>query len=128
MADRPWILPADVRRYSEIESVRKRSHEKLLIDIGRAEEYIIQYTGNRFDGGEFPAIPAPVRTAALLLAEAYAHNAATSARLITKEKFDEYSYSAENSLVDVDGLNIAALLRDYVMTGKSDVKMKLRKL
>ena len=47
MAERPWVLPKDVKAYSEIESVQGRSKARLEMDIMRAEQYVITYTHNR---------------------------------------------------------------------------------
>lgn len=48
MADRPWVTPEEVREYSEIPAVQKRSDARLKVDIARAEQYVITYTHNTF--------------------------------------------------------------------------------
>ncbi|EJW90353.1 hypothetical protein YqbG, partial [gut metagenome] len=48
MAERPWVTPKEVREYSEIEAVQKRSDTRLTVDIARAEQYVITYTHNSF--------------------------------------------------------------------------------
>jgi len=123
MAERPWILPAELRKYSEYESVKGRPAEKLAVDIGRAEEYVVRYTGNGFEEGE---LPRAVRTAALLLAEAHAYNAAMPATRITGERFDDYSYTAENKSLEIGGPEVLALLKDYVLTGQKGLDIRLR--
>ena len=49
MAERPWVTPQEVRDYSEIPSVQKRSDTRLAVDIARAEQYVITYTHNTFE-------------------------------------------------------------------------------
>lgn len=45
---------------------------QLQTDITRAEEYVIAYTNNKFeDSTAYPTIPAAVKTAVIILAEAY---------------------------------------------------------
>ena len=68
MAERPWVLPKEVKAYTDIEAVQKRKREKLQMDISRAEQYVITYTRNRFE--DYDKIPDPVKTAVILLAEA----------------------------------------------------------
>ena len=109
MPKRPWITPQQVRDYSETPEVLKRSDAKLSVDISRAEQYIITYT---------------------LMAEAYAHNAAlTSSKVLKSETFDDYSYSADHSDIEVTDLDLAALLDDYVVTAANGtVTMRMRVL
>jgi hypothetical protein len=133
MADRPWVKPENVKAYTDIEAVRQRSDAKLEIDISRAEQYVITYTHNRFT--DCDEIPTPVRTAVILLAEAYALYAnilkATGGGAYKSETFDDYSYTAgENSFEDtIKALDLAALLDDYVIdTPNNGVTMRLRKL
>lgn len=128
MSARPWVTPSDVKVYTEYQTVKKRSDDKLLVDIARAEQYVISHTHNLFE--TYMSLPEPVKTAVILIAEAYAHNAVemTSKRL-KSETFDDYSYTAESTLVNVDDLGLGALLDDYIVpvsTGR--ISMKLRKL
>ena len=71
MADRPWVTPEEVKEYSEIPAVQQRSDARLAVDITRAEQYVITYTHNSFKEGD---LPQAVKTAVLILAEAYGHN------------------------------------------------------
>lgn len=127
MADRPWITPQEVKEYSETAAVQKRPNARLEVDIARAEQYIITYTHNPFkEEGE---IPPPVKTAALILAEAYAHNAVQAAKEVKSETFDDYSYTSEAKTVSIEALDLAALLDEFVVKApKNGVTMRMRKL
>ena len=50
MAKRPWVTPEVVKDYSEIPAVQKRSDARLTVDIARAEQYVVTYTHNSFEG------------------------------------------------------------------------------
>jgi hypothetical protein len=127
MANRPWITPADVKAYSDVKAVQERSDAKLNVDIARAEQYIITLTHNNFE--EYDSLPEPVKTAALILAEAYAHNAVTVSKELESETFDDYSYKSSSTTVDLDSLDLAALLDAYTINEpKNGVNMRLRKL
>lgn len=127
MANRPWITPAEVKAYSDVKAVQERSDAKLNVDIARAEQYIITLTHNNF--AEYDRIPEPVKTAALILAEAYAHNAVTVSKELESETFDDYSYKSSSTTVDLDSLDLAALLDAYTINEpKNGVNMRLRKL
>lgn len=133
MAERPWVLPKDVKAYTDIDAVQQRKEEKLEMDIARAEQYVITYTHNKFT--DCTEIPAPVRTAVILLAEAYASYAnqlkKTGGGAVKSETFDDYSYTAgEGTFEDfVKALDLAALLDDYVIKQASgNVTMRMRRL
>lgn len=133
MATRPWVLPKEVKAYTDIEAVQQRKKEKLEMDIARAEQYVITYTRNRFEG--YTEIPAPVRTAVILLAEAYASYAnqlkKTGGGAVKSETFDDYSYTAgEGTFEDfVKALDLAALLDDFVIKQASGtITMRMRRL
>nr|UWG90066.1 MAG: Protein of unknown function (DUF3199) [Bacteriophage sp.] len=127
MAKRPWVTPQEVRDYSEIPSVQKRSDARLVVDIARAEQYVITYTHNTFES--FKEVPQPVKTAVLILAEAYGHNAALAAKDVKSETFDDYSYTSESSQISVDGLDLAALLDEYVVAEpRNGVTLRMRRL
>jgi hypothetical protein len=129
MAARPWITPQEVKEYTEYPSVKSRADAKIAVDISRAESYIIDYTNNDFGSAEY--VPKEVKTAAILLAEAYAHNAANAPKDGYKsETFDDYSYTlADNPNINLDTLDIATLLDGYVVVKPKDgVTMRLRKL
>lgn len=129
MPARPWITPEQVREYSETPEVTSRSDAKLAVDISRAEQYIITYTHNKALI-EMEELPEDVKTACILLAEAYAHNAAlTSSKVLKSETFDDYSYSAEHSDISVESLDLPALLDDYVVAAANNtVTMRMRRL
>ena len=107
---RPWITPKDVKDYTELKEVRERADEKLRFDIARAEQRVIKMTHNRFDGEDYETIPEPVKMATILIAEAFAKNAVESSRRRLKsETFDDYSYTAESSIIDLDSLELEEL-------------------
>lgn len=127
MAQRPWVTPQEVKDYSEIPAVQQRSDTRLTVDIARAEQYVITYTHNSFKDEK--EIPPPVKTAVLLLAEAYGHNAAIAAKEVKSETFDDYSYTTETSQISIEALDLAALLDDYVITEpRNGVTLRMRKL
>lgn len=133
MADRPWVLPKDVKAYTEIEAVQQRSKARLEVDIARAEQYVITYTRNKFT--DCAEIPAPVKTAVILLAEAYASYSnqlkKTGGGAIKSETFDDYSYTVGESTLEelVKALDLAALLDDFVVPQASgNVTMRMRRL
>ncbi len=122
-----WVTPQEVREYSEIPAVQQRNDTRLTVDIARAKQYITTYTHNRFENVE--QIPEPVKMATLLLAEAYAYNAILASNEMKSETFDDYSYTVEKSQIDIDRLDIAALLDDYVITEPSNgIVFRMRKL
>lgn len=124
---RPWVKPQEVRDYTEIPEVRGRSDERLVVDIARAEQYVIVYTHNSFS--DKVSIPQAVRTAVLLLAEAYGNNAAKAAKSKKSETFDDYSYTSEFTQIGADSLDLAALLDEFVIpTAKNRIGMKMRRL
>jgi hypothetical protein len=99
----------------------------------RAEQYVITYTHNRF--GEVDDVPAAVKTAVILLAEAYASYAnalkETKGGAFKSETFDDYSYNVGDSAFEdfVKALDLAALLDDFVIPqANGGVTMRLRKL
>lgn len=127
---RPWILPKDVKDYTEQKDVKERSDTKLEFDITRAEQRVIKITNNRFDSEEYQELPKPVKMATILIAEAYAKNTIEGTRRqIKSETFDDYSYTAESATIDLDNLNLEELLSDYVVeAGIGRVVMKMRSL
>jgi len=130
MADRPWVMPQEVKEYSDYKAVQDRADAKLAVDITRAEQYVISYTNNTFESVE--KIPAEVHTAVTLIAEAYAFNAgnAIQAGTYKSETHDDYSYTvADSQHIDVDMLGIAPLLDGFVIAEpRSGVTMRIRKL
>ena len=127
MATRPWVTPEEVRQYSENEAVQNRTDARLATDIARAEQYVITYTHNKFDGDT--ALPESVKTAVILLAENYGRNAVMSAKNVKSETLDDYSYTAADSVLGVDGLDLAALLDDYVVAQpRNSITMRMRRL
>ena len=126
MATRPWVTPEDVRQYSENEAVQNRTDARLATDIARAEQYVITYTHNKFTA---TALPESVKTAVILLAENYGRNAVMSAKNVKSETLDDYSYTAADSVLGVDGLDLAALLDDYVVAQpRNSITMRMRRL
>ncbi|MDY5579962.1 protein YqbG [Porcincola intestinalis] len=131
MAAMPWITPEDLKKYTDIKAVKERDDEKLEVDIYRAEQKVISITNNRFDDDEkFKEIPKPVRTATLLIAEAYAKNATERAKekRLKGETFDDYSYTAESGEINIEDLDIYGLLSDYITESGGDTLLRIRKL
>lgn len=136
MATRPWVTPDEVIAYSDIASVQARSQAKLAVDIFRAEQRVIALTNNTFDqtdtDGEeiYSTIPDAVKTAVILLAEAYAKKVVDSsaAKTLKSETFDDYSYTAEASVIDESDLGLDDLLRDYIEETSGNVTLRIRKL
>ena len=130
MATRPWVTPAEVKAYSSQADVEGRSDERLAFDISRAELKVIAKTNNAFPDETYPTIPEPVKMAVIPLAEAYAKNAVEATRKQVKsETFDDYSYTAESSTIEIDALDLDDLLADYVLTtGRGKTVMRMRKL
>lgn len=127
MIHKPWITPQEIREYSEIPAVQQRNDTRLEVDIARAKQYIMTYTHNRFEDME--QIPLEIKTAMLILSEAYAHNAIISSNEMKSETFDDYSYTTEESQISIDSLDIAALLDDYVITKPTNgILFRMRKL
>lgn len=123
----PWVTPAEVKGYSEYKQVQERTDERVAVDIARAEQYIRTLTHNDF--AEYEEMPAEVKTATILLAEAYGYNAALKANALKSETFDDYSYTAETSAIGLDTLDISALLDAYVVPQpRNGVTMRMRKL
>lgn len=129
MATRPWVTPQEVKDYTEIKSVQSRTDARVAVDISRAEEYVISYTNNRFDTEEYTTIPAAVKTAVILLAEAYGFNSHISSKEVKSESFDDYSYTAADGLVEAKDLDLATLLDGYcIAKAKNRVTMRMRRL
>lgn len=130
MAARPWVLPQEVRDYTDHKEVAERTDAKLSMDILRAETRVINITHNRFPDDQFPELPDPVRLAVILAAEAYAKNAVErSKKQIKSETFDDYSYTLETGEIDLGALDLDELLKDYILPEESgNVSMRLRKL
>ena len=133
MAARPWVTPKEVRDYSGYKEVEGRTDAQLSVDITKAEAYVIRYTKRKFDGigadGSPEELPDEVKTAVILLAEMYAYNAAIRQIRIKSETFDDYSYTADTSMIDIDSLGLGGLLDGYVDdTVRGDVLFRMRKL
>lgn len=131
MAARPWVTPEEVKAYTSQEDVQNRPDEKLAFDISRAELKVIAKTNNNFEDEEkYPEIPEPVKMAVILLTEAYAKNTVEATRKQVKsETFDDYSYTAESSTIDIEALDLDDLLGPYVLTtGRGKTVMRMRKL
>lgn len=128
MANRPWATPEDVKNYTEYSSVKKRSDSKIAVDITRAEQYIISYTNNTFE--DYEEIPTQVKTAVILVAEAYGYNTALTSREMKSEQFDDYSYTvADAEPIDLLGLDLASLLEEYCKAeANSGITLRMRAL
>ncbi len=128
MAARPWVTPEEVKAYSEYKTVQGRAAAKLEVDIARAEQYVINFANNPFGDG-YASVPSPVKTAVILIAESYAHNAVEATKELKSETYDDYSYTAESTVVDVNSLDIGSLLEGYVIAqATGTVTMRMRRL
>ncbi|MBE6845039.1 MAG: DUF3199 family protein [Ruminococcus sp.] len=122
-----WVTPDDVREYSDIKAIQERTDKRLMTDIYRAQQYVVSYTNNDFS--EYEEIPQSVKTAVILLAEIYGYNSVTSAKELKSETFDDYSYTAENSVRSISDSDIEPLLEEFVkVKAKNGVTMRLRRL
>ena len=133
MATRSWVTPQEVKDYSDNPKIQNRNEEKLKLDIFRAEQYVIRYTGNTFeDDVKYPAVPEGVRLAVILLAEMYAASAAEhdeKSGNYKNETFDDYSYTLADTAKKQENIDLGPLLDEYVIgVTKNAVNMKLRKL
>lgn len=136
MATRPWVTPEEVKLYTDIAAVQNRADAKLEVDIFRAEQRVIALTNNTFDrigdDGEevYPTIPTAVKTAVILLAEAYAKRVSDSsvAKTLKSETFDDYAYTTETTVIDESDLGLDDLLRDYIEETNGSVILRIRKL
>lgn len=127
MAARPWVTPDEVRAYTERESVANRTDERLSVDIARAEQYVIGYTNNAFLCMD--EVPDAVKTAVILLAEAYAWNGYLATRELQSETFDDYSYTAGGESISAADLGLGALLDPFIVEKASgNVIMRMRRL
>ena len=127
MAVRPWATPKEVKDYSDIKEIQERTDLRLSTDISRAEQYVISYTHNDFS--EYENIPQNVKTAVILLAEAYGYNSVISTTGMKSETFDDYSYTAENTSISFKDLELDSLLEEFVKIKiQNGVTMRLRRL
>lgn len=133
MANRPWVTAAEVIAYTEYTQVQQRTAARLAVDISRAEQFVISYTNNDF--ADASSIPDDVKTAVILLAEAYAYNACadsiTGGRRAKSETFDDYSYTAESTIISIDDVmaDIKPLLDAYCIDRqRGGISLRMRKL
>ncbi|MFR0871303.1 MAG: hypothetical protein ACLSG5_07925 [Oscillospiraceae bacterium] len=84
MAERPWVTPEELKEYTEFEEVKNRAiaSSKLTLPGGELGHRLLQQQIRR--PGEIPEIPENVKTAVLLIAEAYAHNAVEQTKSVSK--------------------------------------------
>lgn len=126
----PWITPDDVRNYSCLADVKNRSNLQMGVDIRRAERYIMEYTNHDFSDGKYAGgIPEEVLDADVILSEYFAHNSAANGTAKKSESFDDYSYTAEDSFIDMKSLGLDVLLKPYrAVKTAGTATMRLRKL
>lgn len=125
--NRPWVTPEKVKTYTDHKEIAERSNEKLKTDIFRAEQKVISITHNNFDSEELEKIPESVKIAVMILAEAYANNSIEkSKKQIRSETFDDYSYSLDSGIIDIDSLDLDYLLKDYMLeAGSGNVILRM---
>ena len=100
------------------------------MDISRAEQYVISYTNNKCDSTDLVVLPDAVRTAVIILAEAYGYNATLAATTKKSETFDDYSYTnTDTAPINISALDIAALLDEYAIpAARNGITMRMRAL
>lgn len=129
---RPWVTPQEVRDYTDITAVIERTDAKLSVDIARAEARVMAITHNDFSDEKYAtAMPDEVKTAVILLAEAYANSAIKAkTKGMKSETYDDYSYIYSDSAAAAEsGLDLISLLDGYILTeAQGTVTMRLRKL
>ena len=129
---RPWVTPQEVRDYTDITAVIERTDAKLSVDISRAEARVMAITHNDFSDVRYAsAMPDEVKTAVILLAEAYANSAIKAkTKGMKSETYDDYSYIYSDSAAAAEsGLDLISLLDGYILTeAQGTVTMRLRKL
>lgn len=115
----PLITPAQVKAYSTFDEVKERADTQLEVDIMQAEADVFAFVGHEFPLGEYPSLPAPVRSALLLLSEHYAlvRSDGSLVKGIKSEKLKDYSYTIGDNAVLAGKPEIANLLRSYVKGG-----------
>lgn len=125
--NRPWVTPEEVKSYTDHKEIAERSDIKLKTDIFRAEQKVISITHNNFDSEKLEEIPEPVKIAVMILAEAYANNSIEkSKKQIRSETFDDYSYSLDSGIIDIDSLDLDYLLKDYMLeAGSGNVILRM---
>lgn len=125
--NRPWVTPEEVKTYTDHKEIAERFNEKLKTDIFRAEQKVISITHNNFDSEELEKIPESVKIAVMILAEAYANNSIEkSKKQIRSETFDDYSYSLDSGIIDIDSLDLDYLLKDYMLeAGSGNVILRM---
>lgn len=126
MASRPWVIPLEVKEYSENKDVQERTDARIAVDITRAEAQIIKYCNNDFS--QYDTIPDDVKTAVILLAENYAYSSAKIKKGgILSESFDDYSYTADSNAynIDIGELGLEALLDQYKKASTGKISMSL---
>ena len=125
--NRPWVTPEEVKTYTDHKEIAERSNEKLKTDIFRAEQKVISITHNNFDSEELEKIPESVKIAVMILAEAYANNSIEkSKKQIRSETFDDYSYSLDSGIIDIDSLDLDYLLKDDMLeAGSGNVILRM---
>lgn len=129
MSTRPWITVDDLSAFTEHEEVKNKSAVKTIVMIALAESKIINYCKQDFSNSEkYSEIPADVKNATLILADALCYN--DSLQLTGKlqgETFDDYSYTIETVEVstDFDILGISSLLAPYVIDEKGNTFLQL---
>lgn len=124
MAKRPWVIPDEVRNYSEYKDIQNRGDERLRFDIMRAEAQVVKYCNNDFSSYEI--IPDDIKVAVILLSEKYAYSAAKVKNGgILSETFDDYSYTTDSSTIEISELGLEALLEPYKKANIGNISMSL---
>lgn len=123
MAKRPWITANELTDFSNHKEVIDTNSVRTTVLISLAESKIIAYCHHDFSDDEiYPSIPEEVKNAALILSDALVYNDNLRNDVsIKSQTFDDYSYTAEETLVPVsfDELGLSTLLDNYVLDNTS---------
>ena len=135
---RPWVVPTEVKDYSDFQQVKDRADAKLEKDIRRAENEIIQYLNRDFteldsEGNPFfTDIPDDVIDATIILAESIAMNSVSSSKVegLKSESFDDYSYVRGSAEDRINNLGLGSSLNPYIYASGSGSRtvLKMRRL
>lgn len=116
---RPWVLPANLRSFTEHNEVNEKTDDKLAVMISIAERKVIDYCKHDFTSEEYElSLPQDVKNAVLIIADSLSYN--DSLRItgsLKSESYDDYSYTVDVHEIstDFDILGVSSLLDPYVM-------------
>ena len=89
-------------------------YTKDLCNNIRIPKYRVYFSKDTFESCS--ELPSTLRTAVIILAELYAHNAVERTKQLKSETFDDYSYTTESTILDISDLDLPSLLDEWVNT------------